>query len=121
MLFGVLPAIAQDVTIPVGDIPGGQSVTITYEVQVNEDLPQGLRFIDNQGLVTGDNIDPLLSDDPDTAQASDSTRTQVGFTLDVIELPRTGENPLWRIAFLSFVIALAGTLLIGGAHRLLRR
>lgn len=107
LVGGALTAIAQDVDEPIGNIPPGQQVTITYDVTVNENLPQGLQYIINQGTVTGSNIDAILSNDPDTPeQANDTTRTRVGFTLDVEELPSTGETPWYRIVLLSGLFAL---------------
>ena len=107
LVGGALTVAAQDVDEPLGNIPPGQQVTITYDVTVNQNLPQGLQYIINQGRVTGRNIDAVLTNDPDTLeQADDATRTRVGFTLDVEELPSTGETPWYRIVLLSGLFAL---------------
>lgn len=101
-----------DVDLDLGDIPAGQQVTITYEASVNETLPEGLRFITNQGVVTSDNFPDILSDDPANQVDDDETLTPVGFTLPVIELPNTGESPWYRMlltsAIVSLIVAVAG-------------
>lgn len=118
-IIGVLlltaPTLAQ-VNVPIGDIPSGQQVTITYDVTVNEELPQGVRFIGNQGTVTGNGFAPVLSDDPDTPAFSDETRTSTGFSLNVVELPPTGESPFWYTLVLSLIVAAIGTAIIGTGY-----
>lgn len=104
--LGVIASSAQgNVSVPLDDIPAGQQVTITYNVTVNT-LPEGLLFIENQGLVTGLNFDDMYSNDPDSEADGDETLTPVGFTLDVVQLPNTGENPWYRIPIISGIIAL---------------
>ena len=56
---------AQDkVSMPLGDIPPRQQITITYDATVLGPLPEGLLYIENQGLVTGANFASVYSDDP---------------------------------------------------------
>jgi hypothetical protein len=119
ILLVLVPAVsAQDaVDVPLPDIPSGQQVTITYDMRVNDNLPPGLQYIVNQGVVTGSNFAPVLSDDPNTATAFDQTRVAVGFTLPVAALPGTGQTPLW--AQLARVVAALG-LAAGAAYLTLR-
>lgn len=106
LLFS-LPISAQDsVDVDLGNIPAGQQVTISYNVTVNNNLPEGLLFISNQGRVTGSNFDAVLSDDPQTPATGDSTNTAVGFTLNVAQLPSTGELPWMRNLLISGMVAL---------------
>lgn len=115
ILTGLLTTVSLaqgDIDLDLGDIPSGQQVTITYDVTVNDDLPSGLLFITNQGIVSGQGFDPILSNDPDTVEGDDATNTQVGFTLQVTQLPQTGESPIYRWVLISAVIAMLAT--IGG-------
>jgi hypothetical protein len=110
LLLGVVATTsAQNVDQFVGDIPAGQQVTVTYDVVVNDGLPAGLQFISNQGIVTGANFGTIVSSDPAVAQLGSETRTPVGFTLEVTQLPATGETPWTRIVILSGIIALTIT------------
>ena len=78
------------VNIPLGNIPAGQQITITYDATVNQALPSGLQYIVNQGVLSGDNIDDVLSDDPDIFSQTndDPTLTAVTFNLPVSFLVR---------------------------------
>lgn len=122
MSFSALATSAQgSVGLDLGDIPAGQQITITYEVSVNETLPEGLQFISNQGVVTSSNLAGVLSDDPDTVAAFDETRTPVGLTLGVALLPATGETPWWYLWVVSLGIALAITAGAVGLFATVRR
>lgn len=111
VLFFVLnlPAMStvaqDDVSVPLGDIPAGQQITITYDTTV-QTLPEGTLFIQNQGIVTGNNFNASIfySSDPDTTSGG-QTLTPVGFTLSVGSLPQTGQAPWWRVTLISLVIA----------------
>jgi len=121
MLIGLLTtsSLAQeDITLDLGTIPAGQQITITYDVTVNDDLPAGALFITNQAVVSGQGFNPVLSDDPDTIELDDATRTQLGFTLQVTQLPQTGENPFYRHVLISALIGFLVT--IGGMITLKR-
>jgi hypothetical protein len=100
-----VPAFAQtgdvDVTIP--DIPAGSQVTITYRVQVNQNLPIDTRYIIDQGRITIGN-ETLLTDDPRLTGNSDATLTLAG--LSAKALPATGEIPWWRDVLIIGAIAL---------------
>ena len=64
------------VQLPNVDLPPGKSLTITFDVTINPQ-PPGVHQVANQGSVTGDGVGPVLTDDPDTADASDPTITDV--------------------------------------------
>ena len=114
-LLLIVPSAMAQVNVNVGDIPAGQQVIITYDVTVNEDLPQGLQFVSNQGTASGNGF-VVLSDDPDTLAVSDETRTAVGLTIAVGELPATGEGFWLYNLLLSAIVAVVGTALIGGGY-----
>ncbi len=72
------------VRVVVGTIPGGGGhVEISFQVRVVDPLPAGVTQIANQGGISGDNIDPHATDDPDTPQTSDPTLTPVTATPQV--------------------------------------
>ncbi len=105
LLLGVSAIAAQDVSTSLPDIPPGQQVILTYSAEMNQTLPEGLQFVSNQGTVSGSNFNNVLTDDPVTTGGNDTTNTPVGFTLQVGELPDTGETPWWRIMLLSALVA----------------
>jgi hypothetical protein len=105
LLLGVSAIAAQDVSTSLPDIPPGQQVILTYSAEMNQTLPEGLQFVSNQGTVSGSNFNDVLTDDPATTGVNDTTNTPVGFTLQVDELPDTGETPWWRIVLFSGLIA----------------
>ncbi|RIK36263.1 MAG: hypothetical protein DCC55_27805, partial [Chloroflexi bacterium] len=55
----------------------GESFAVTFRVQIKEPLSPSVTTVRNQALVTGDNIVPTLSDDPDTPAPGDPTVTSV--------------------------------------------
>jgi hypothetical protein len=118
LLLGVSAITAQDISASLPDIPPGQQVILTYSAQMNENLPEGLQFVSNQGTVSGSNFSDVLTDDPVTVGVNDTTTTGVGFTLQVEELPDTGETPWWRILVLSALIAGAVS---AGAYAMMQR
>jgi uncharacterized repeat protein (TIGR01451 family) len=64
------------VTLP-APLAVGASFVVTFRVQIKEPLPPNVTTVSNQALVTGDNILPTLSDDPDTPAPGDPTITPV--------------------------------------------
>jgi len=75
-LVAVWPAAAQ-VNLNLGDLADGQSVTITFEVTINDPLPGGVTEISAQGTVSGDNFATLNTDDPETRALQDPTLTSL--------------------------------------------
>ncbi|MFN8498622.1 MAG: hypothetical protein U0641_12290 [Anaerolineae bacterium] len=65
------------VTVNVGTIPPGGSVTITFRVRINNPLPTGVTQVANQGLVSGTNFPNTPTDNPRTPQPNDPTTTPV--------------------------------------------
>ncbi len=56
----------------------GGSATITFQVTVNDPIPAGVTEVANQGTASGDNFTDTVTDDPDTTDPDDPTRTPVG-------------------------------------------
>jgi uncharacterized repeat protein (TIGR01451 family) len=63
--------------VDVGDLPGGEEARITFRASLAATLPPTLTLVSNQALVSGLNLSPKLSDDPDTPIADDLTETQL--------------------------------------------
>jgi uncharacterized repeat protein (TIGR01451 family) len=72
---GEIGSAGNTVTVAVGEIKAGATVTITFHVLVTKSLPPGVVQTSNQGQVTGLNFNPVPTDDPDTATPGDPTRT----------------------------------------------
>src|SRR5439155_11517943 len=83
MLFAILlvaacAGVAQaQVNINLGNLPNGQSVTLSYEVNVNSPLAPGQGQISAQGTVSGDNFAAVNTDDPETVAVNDPTITSL--------------------------------------------
>ncbi len=76
----VEPVSGETVTVNIGTLPAGKSVTITFDVTVNN--PPNLTLLNparvsNQGIVSGSNFAVVLTDDPDVVGASNPTETPV--------------------------------------------
>ncbi len=66
------------VRVDVGTLAGnGGTVTIEFEVIVDNPIPEGVDQISNQGTARGDNFDPVDSDDPSIGGMNDPTITQL--------------------------------------------
>lgn len=67
------------IAVDIGSIEVGDTITITFQVTINLGLPSTVTEVENQGLVSGDNIDPSLTDDPNTQPPDDPTVTELIF------------------------------------------
>jgi uncharacterized repeat protein (TIGR01451 family) len=66
----------ETVTVDVGTLPAGKSMTITFRATINN--PFNATQVSNQGTVSGGNFAPVVTDDPATGALGDPTVTQVG-------------------------------------------
>jgi hypothetical protein len=82
-----------DVSVLVGTLQPGQSVTISYEVTLDSALGSAVTQISSQGVVSGDNFASLNTDDPETTTADDPTLTSIGN-----HAPDTGTDTIARSA-----------------------
>ncbi|GAG50456.1 unnamed protein product, partial [marine sediment metagenome] len=71
------------VGVSIPTLSSGGSVTISFQVTINDPLPAGVSHVSNQGVVQGDNFPSELTDDPDSPEDSDDTETPVTATPDV--------------------------------------
>ena len=91
-----------DVSVNVGTLAGGGAqVTIQFAVLINDPVPPGTKSVANQGLVTGDGIPDVLTDDPNTGSFPDPTDDFLTPAEDPegeIAIPTVGEIGLVALA-----------------------
>ncbi len=64
------------VEVDLGDLAGnGATATIRFNVRVNTALPLAVTAIQNQGVIRSSDFADVETDDPDTGEANDATRT----------------------------------------------
>jgi len=63
--------------LSIGTLPAGESVTITFNVTVNDPFTGALPQVSNQGTVSGTNFSNVLTDDPAVGGAADPTVTPI--------------------------------------------
>ena len=61
----------------IGLLPAGKSITVTFNVTVNNPWQGATNTVSNQGSVTGTNFGPVLTDDPSVGGAADPTVTPI--------------------------------------------
>jgi len=66
-----------DVLVNIGTLPAGESVTITFNVTVNNPFTGALPQVSNQGTVSGTNFSNVLTDDPTVGGTADPTVTPI--------------------------------------------
>lgn len=67
--------LAGPITMNIGTLPAGKSVTITFSATVNN--PTTSTSVSNQGTISGSNFSDVLTDDPDVVGSADATVTQL--------------------------------------------
>jgi uncharacterized repeat protein (TIGR01451 family) len=82
---GLLFASGEAVPLGAFDLPPGASVTLVFEVTVDNPLGACATAISNQGTVTGTGFSNILTDDPSVGGTSDPTATP----LDAVDLAIT--------------------------------
>ncbi len=65
------------VSVNIGTIPGGDTVTLTFRVRINNPLPAGVTQIANQGSLTSNQLPTVQTNDPETDTADDATLTPI--------------------------------------------
>src|SRR5206468_8876742 len=68
---------APPVTVTIGAIPAGASVTISFLVTINNPLPPGVTQLVNQGIVNSNELPPVPTNNPTTPQSGDPTITPI--------------------------------------------
>jgi hypothetical protein len=66
-----------DVMLNIGTLPDGESVTITFNVTIDDPFGGALPQVSNQGTVSGDNFGDVLTDDPSVVGTADPTVTPI--------------------------------------------
>ncbi len=66
-----------DVMLSIGTLPAGESVTITFNVTVDNPFMGALPQVSNQGTVSGTNFADVLTDDPSVGGTADPTVTPI--------------------------------------------
>ncbi len=79
VFFAVGAAHAQfpSQSLVIGNLAPGDSIVITFKVEIDDPFPMGDTEVANQGTVSGNNFANVLTDDPDTAAPNDATVTPV--------------------------------------------
>ena len=65
------------VSMALGNIAAGSSITLQFQVLINNPLPAGVSQVSNQGTLRTNELPTLLTDDPTTPTVSDPTVTPV--------------------------------------------
>ena len=71
------PMSVVDVLLNIGDLPAGKTVTITFNVTVDNPYLGATNQVSNQGTVSGTNFSNVLTDDPDVAGTANPTVTTI--------------------------------------------
>lgn len=71
-------------SLVIGNIAPGDSIVLTFEVEIDDPFPAGDTEVANQGTVSGNNFANVLTDDPDTAAPNDATVTPV---MEAVPIP----------------------------------
>jgi large repetitive protein len=64
-------------SVDIGTLPVGASVSISFRVTINTPLPAGVTQVANQGIVSAGNSPTVLTDDPTTPAPGDPTVTPI--------------------------------------------
>ncbi len=66
-----------NVNVSLGALAGGESVEIAFAVKIDAALPDDVSQVTNQGVVYSQEIPFTVTDDPDTQEKGDATKTAV--------------------------------------------
>ncbi|HVG10275.1 MAG TPA: Calx-beta domain-containing protein [Thermoanaerobaculia bacterium] len=73
----------EPVRVVIGELAAGATVTISFQVRIDDAFPQAATELVNQATVESGELADVKSDDPDTPEAADSTRTPVLITPEI--------------------------------------
>ena len=82
------PTSMADVMLNIGVLPAGKSITIKFDVTVDDPFLGTMAQVSNQGTVSGTNFADVLTDDPDVGGAADPTVTPIDLQAD-LEVTKT--------------------------------
>jgi uncharacterized repeat protein (TIGR01451 family) len=83
-----VPTSLADVMLNIGVLPAGKSITITFNVTVDDPFLGATAQVSNQGTVSGTNFANVLTDDPAVGGAADPTVTPIDLQAD-LEVTKT--------------------------------
>jgi hypothetical protein len=109
-------AFAQVTNLNLGNLAPGESVTVTFDVTINNTLPPGLQGITNQAAVSATALATVNSDDPDTLALGDPTVTLLELPPPSLAIRRTPTNTVvvsWPSPSTGFGLQQNGTLAAG--------
>jgi uncharacterized repeat protein (TIGR01451 family) len=95
------------VSVEIGTLPAGGTVTIAFDVTIDDPFPAGVHQVVNSGTVTGTNISPVATDDPSQPGSSDAT----AFAVATVPIPTL---EVWAMLALLAMVSLVGLRRIGG-------
>ena len=72
------------IEVAVGTMAADTSVTVTYDVVINQPLPSGVTEVVNQALLTSAELPPVISDDPDEPGTEDPTIVPINAQPDLV-------------------------------------
>jgi len=101
-----------DVVVELGTLAPGASATVSFEVELDDPLAEGVDQVVNQGLVSGSNFPDVPTDDPRTVPSPDPTVDGIDQPEEVFEIPTLSE---W--GFLLFVLVLATAAMVAMRRR----
>ncbi len=80
------PTNNNQISHTINTLPPGKTVTLRFNVQINNPFPNGIEQISSQAFATATNMPTTPSDDPDTTDPNDPTITPIA-TIKFIHLP----------------------------------
>jgi hypothetical protein len=99
--------VGDNLTWNVGTLPAGQSVTITFQVVVDNPFMGAMPQVSNQGTVTADGGISVLTDDPAVGGSNDPTVTLVTVPPDLFVRDARVAEPASGSAPMIFTLALS--------------
>jgi hypothetical protein len=111
-LTPVIDGAGGTVSVNIGTLPAGDSVTITFQVTVDSVYTGGPN-VSNQGTVSGSNFPNVLTDDPDIAGANNPTLTPINSTKIQVNDAKQPE-PAAGTGQMVFTVTLSSPAPVGG-------
>ncbi|MCM3905164.1 MAG: Ig-like domain-containing protein [Pyrinomonadaceae bacterium] len=106
--------VGDNLTWNVGTLPAGQSVTITFQVVVDDPFMGAMPQVSNQGTVTADGGISVLTDDPSVGGMNDPTVTLVTVPPDLFVRDASVAEPAAGSTPMIFTLALSTPAPTGG-------
>ncbi len=104
----VMPTLAgETITIPIGTLRAGDSVTITFQVTVADPFTGSPAQVSNQGTVTADGGISVLTDDPSEPGGADPTVTPILLPPTININDGTAAEPASGSANMTFTVSLS--------------